>query len=167
MKIIFVGASMGLPREGCEYEDTYFYKFQKEYKEIDCISFFKRAMTSDGLYELYESYIRHYNPDIVISHSGLTDCAPRLINDRKYFWRGLIYVSKRLGRLNLFWLIIKKIFERNDPKRAYISVNEFRKNYIAFTEKLINIGVKKIVYIKISPCGQNVCLLYTSDAADE
>lgn len=50
----------------------------------------------------------------------------------------------------------KKIFERNDPKRAYISVNEFRKNYIAFTEKLINIGVKKIVYIKISPCGQNV-----------
>lgn len=45
---------MGLPREGCEYEDTYFYKFQKEYKEIDCISFFKRAMTSDGLYELYE-----------------------------------------------------------------------------------------------------------------
>lgn len=70
---------MGLPREGCEYEDTYFYKFQKEYKEIDCISFFKRAMTSDGLYELYESYIRHYNPDIVISHSGLTDCAPRLI----------------------------------------------------------------------------------------
>mgnify|MGYP000025157095 CR=1 FL=1 len=156
MKIIFVGDSMGLPREGCEYEDTYFYKFQKEYKEIDCISFFKRAMTSDGLYELYESYIRHYNPDIVISHSGLTDCAPRLINDRKYFWRGLIYVSKRLGRLNLFWLIIKKIFERNDPKRAYISVNEFRKNYIAFTEKLINIGVKKIVYIKISPCGQNV-----------
>ena len=100
MKIIFVGDSMGLPREGCEYEDTYFYKFQKEYKEIDCISFFKRAMTSDGLYELYESYIRHYNPDIVISHSGLTDCAPRLINDRKYFWRGLIYVSKRLGRLN-------------------------------------------------------------------
>lgn len=156
MKIIFVGDSMGLPREGCEYEDTYFYKFQKEYKEIDCISFFKRAMTSDGLYELYESYIRHYNPDIVISHSGLTDCAPRLINDRKYFWRGLIYVSKRLGRLNLFWLIIKKIFERNDPKRAYISVNEFRKNYIAFTETLINIGVKKIVYIKISPCGQNV-----------
>jgi len=154
MKIIFVGDSMGLPREGCEYEDTYFYKFQKEYKEIDCISFFKRAMTSDGLYELYESYIRHYNPDIVISHSGLTDCAPRLINDRKYFWRGLIYVSKRLGRLNLFWLIIKKIFERNDPKRAYISVNEFRKNYIAFTEKLINIGVKKIVYIKISPCGE-------------
>lgn len=125
MKIIFVGDSMGLPREGCEYEDTYFYKFQKEYKEIDCISFFKRAMTSDGLYELYESYIRHYNPDIVISHSGLTDCAPRLINDRKYFWRGLIYVSKRLGRLNLFWLIIKKIFERNDPKRAYISVNEY------------------------------------------
>ena len=41
MKIIFVGDSMGLPREGCEYEDTYFYKFQKEYKEIDCISFFK------------------------------------------------------------------------------------------------------------------------------
>lgn len=76
---------MGLPREGCEYEDTYFYKFQKEYKEIDCISFFKRAMTSDGLYELYESYIRHYNPDIVISHSGLTDCAPRLINDREIF----------------------------------------------------------------------------------
>ena len=29
MKIIFVGDSMGLPREGCEYEDTYFYKFQK------------------------------------------------------------------------------------------------------------------------------------------
>ncbi|MFR7464871.1 MAG: hypothetical protein ACLUVG_07640 [Phocaeicola vulgatus] len=126
MKIIFVGDSMGLPQEGCEYEDTYFIN-SKNTKRLIAFLFFQRAMTSDGLYELYESYIRHYNPDIVISHSGLTDCAPRLINDRKYFWRGLIYVSKRLGRLNLFWLIIKKIFERNDPKRAYISVNEFRK----------------------------------------
>ena len=61
-----------------------------------------------------------------------------------------------MGCLNLFWLTIKKIFERNDPGRAYISVNEFRKNYIAFTEKLINIGVKKIIYIKISPCRQSV-----------
>lgn len=77
-------------------------------------------MTSDGLYELYESYIRHYNPDIVISHSGLTDCAPRLINDRKYFWRGLIYVSKRLGRLNLFWLIIKKYLKETIRKGLYL-----------------------------------------------
>lgn len=54
-------------------------------------------MTSDGLYELYESYIRHYNPDIVISHSGLTDCAPRLINDRKYFGVVLFMYPKDWG----------------------------------------------------------------------
>lgn len=63
---------------------------------------------------------------------------------------------QKIGAFKFVLVDNKKIFERNDPKRAYISVNEFRKNYIAFTEKLINIGVKKIVYIKISPCGQNV-----------
>lgn len=41
MKIIFVGDSMGLPREGCEYEDTYFYKFQKNTKRLIAFLFSK------------------------------------------------------------------------------------------------------------------------------
>lgn len=155
MKLVFVGASRSLPREGCEYEDTYFYKFQKSHKDVDCISFFKRAFTSDGLDGLFNSYIKYYHPEIVISHTGATDCAPRIINDKSLFWKFMIKIVNRLGCLKLFWKIVKFFFKRS-PNRVYVSVDEFRNNIIGFTNKLICLGVDKIIYLKISPYGNSV-----------
>lgn len=157
MKLVFVGASRSLPREECEYEDTYFYKFQKTYKNVDCVSFFKRAFTSDGLDDLFNGYIKYYHPEVVISHIGATDCAPRVINDKSLFWRFMIRMAKLSGCSKLFWKIVKLFFKRS-PNRVYVSVDQFKNNIIKFTNKLISLGVDRVIYLKISPYGNSVVI---------
>lgn len=60
---------------------------------------------------------------------------------------------QKIGAFRFVLVDNKKYLRKNDPKGDYISSQMNFVKAMAFTEKLINIGVKKIVYIKISPCG--------------
>lgn len=46
VKVLCVGDSLGLPRDGVTYENTWFYKIKIKYPNYDFIYKFKRSLTS-------------------------------------------------------------------------------------------------------------------------
>ena len=108
MKILCVGDSLGLPREGVSYEDTWFYELVNKYREDHFIYKFKRGLTSEYLIGLYGKeykgeFSSFYMPDVVIMQSGIVDCAPRYINDYKGIGKIISRISKFLRIEILFW----------------------------------------------------------------
>lgn len=160
MKVLCVGDSLGLPREGVSYEETWFYKLKKDHPKDDYIYKFKRALTSRDLVgksgkDFFGDYSLYYRPDIVIAQFGICDCAPRYINDNKPIWLGLKVIFKKFHLESFFWRTIKIFFKRSS-KCVYVPFDEFTKNVFEYVEILKGIeSVKKIIFIKIGMPGVN------------
>ena len=79
IKILCIGDSLTLPRNGVNYEDTWFYLIKQNFLNFEFISSFKRAITSNILNE--HDSLELYSPDYAIIQLGIVDCAPRLIKE--------------------------------------------------------------------------------------
>ena len=90
MRVLCVGDSLGLPRKGCPYEKTWFFKLAKKYPNIEFVDYFKRGLVLTETVNLYNMYYTDYKPDIVIIQTGICDCAPRYLNSNKLFWKLLL-----------------------------------------------------------------------------
>lgn len=154
MKILCVGDSLGLPRDGVSYEDTWYYKIKKEFPEHDFIYKFKRSLTSKDLVgrsgkDFLGDYSLYYSPDIVITQFGIVDCSPRYINETKPIWMGLKIIFRKIGLEKLFWKTIKTIFTRS-ATCVYVSLGEFRDNVKEYCSILLDQAkVEQIIFIKI------------------
>lgn len=83
-RLLIIGESLPLPSDELMYDDAYVYILSKSLQDIEIVDKCVRARSVRTLIyggpngeakNLYE----WYNPDIIILHLGLTDCAPRLI----------------------------------------------------------------------------------------
>lgn len=151
-KILCIGASVCLPRKEVEYEDTWFFLLKQKYKEFEFIDYFTRALLMPQTEMLFDQYYQCYKPDIVIWESGITDSAPRLILDKKWYWQTLIKFSKALNIESVFWKLVKKFFKRN-PNRVDTPIEDFEKYADSLIRNFLNIGVKKIILLQIEPIG--------------
>jgi hypothetical protein len=151
-KILCIGASQCLPRKEVEYEDTWFYLLKQKYNEHEFIDYFTRALLMPQTKTLFEQYYRCYKPNLVIWESGMTDCAPRIIVEKKWYWHWIISVSKSLHFESVFWTIAKMVFKRS-PNRVYTPIEDFEKYAEILIRNFIGIGVEKIILLQIEPIG--------------
>lgn len=147
-KILCIGDSLGLPREGVLYEDTWFYSLKVKYPEYEFIDYFKRGVLINEALHQFETYYKYYEPDIVIFQLGICDCSPRYINDRKFVWNLLIKVFKLLKLESFFWKIIKVVFSRTRDT-VYTDKGDFMMCYDSIVQKFLNNGVKQMIIVKI------------------
>ena len=155
MRVLCVGDSLGLPRKGCPYEKTWFFKLAKKYPNIEFVDYFKRGLVLTETVNLYNMYYTDYKPDIVIIQTGICDCAPRYLNSNKLFWKLLLNLLGHLGFESYFWKIIKFIFSRRE-NCVYTKVDVFSQLYRNLIEKFIANGVKKIIVVKIGHAAESV-----------
>ena len=84
LRCLIIGASMCMPSFDIAYEDTWPYKIIRKYPDIDFIdknrrSSSARRLITEGALEKGYDLLEYYKPDFVITHFGITDCAPRLL----------------------------------------------------------------------------------------
>lgn len=150
MKVLCISDSLGLPRDGVSYEETWFYKLTTRFPHVHFISKFQRLQTTSVLKE--KDYSSYYHPDIVIMQLGICDCAPRIILQNDFKWLLLERVLNRINK-NLFWKLIKK-YKKRSPDVVMVTPEKFRGNVSSYFDNLINQEhVKRIIVIKIGTSG--------------
>ncbi len=80
MRVLFLTDSLSLPREGdgevVKYNETYINLLRKRFPEfliVDC------AIGGATIWDLFKQsfYYKYFDPQLVIIHCGIVDCAPR------------------------------------------------------------------------------------------
>ncbi len=153
MNILGIGDSIALPREGVLYEDTWFYKLKTFFPGNVWRNIFVRQMTSDMIEKKEAQVCPLYRPDVVIIQIGISDSAPRIINDRKFFWHTSIELCKKFNKTEWFWKTVKKYYTRS-PKRSYVSPKKYEKNIERYCHKQIDkFKARIILLVEIAPVG--------------
>lgn len=159
MKVLCIGDSLCLPRDGVKYEQTWIYKLKRRYASLDFICLFQRMLTTNCLKEQGNltkgDLSTYYNPDFVILQLGICDCAPRYINDQKPFIKGFLQFMSLIGMNTFFWKVIKTIRKRK-PECVYVKPQVFRKNLLNYINILENINTKCCIIIKICTPSRSV-----------
>jgi len=148
--VLIVGDSLSLPRDEIRYCETWPY--------------FLGELTRDGWHIVLQSkkgatsrYLRSrerlevFHPALVIVQVGIVDCAPRLFKEKGFE----SYLVRKMPRTlrERYIGIIKKIRVRS-PQRAYVSLEDFRKNIFGYAQRCSVLGIK-VFFIEIALPGQN------------
>lgn len=155
MRVLCIGDSLGLPRDGCPYEKSWFYKLTKKYQNIEFVDYFKRGLMITETVNLYNMYYAEYKPDIVIIQTGICDCAPRYINSNNIFWKIIFSLLCHLGLESIFWKVIKLVRSRSQ-KCVYTSESVFQQMYSKLINRFVSDNVKKIIIVKIGHAANSV-----------
>ena len=110
MKILILAESASNPRsfpvdEIVHLEDTYPYQLRGEYKDAIFWQLSFGNITTEELCSQAIAYLIHWNPDIIIVHSGLNDCRPEPLTQ---FHKDLLKFLS-FGLINRFSIIKKLI----------------------------------------------------------
>jgi len=139
-KIIILGDSLAMqrPTEGVVYKQTYGYlvkNYFESYGNYFVIIMAKRAndtnIQSRSDRTLYD--IKQFEPDIVIIHLGIVDCAPRIFTKIE---REIVGVLPQLlnNKIINFFSKRRLFFTKYFPKK-YVNVKSFEKN----VQKILNV----------------------------
>lgn len=135
-KILILSDSVALPRnepEVCVYEDTWPYLLRQNEYVIHQVSI-GGATSADLLSQI--NYHIPFNPDIIILHVGVVDCAPRFMTkiELGIMKRIPIVGKKMIGLMNNNRV-------RQARKITYVPISQFNKNIRAilsyFKDKLV------------------------------
>lgn len=151
MKLVVLGDSLPLPRpnEGVLYEHTYPSILEERlYGSVRVINRSRRANTSRkvALPNNLCDDIRDFNPDILVYHIGIVDCAPRLFSEFQQNILGKMpaFIAKRIIR---FFSSRRYFFTKNFPK-VYVKKKSFYKNVKQtiefakqYTNKILIVGI--------------------------
>lgn len=147
MKILCIGDSLGLPRKGCNYEDTWVALLRNKYPKHTFIDHFHGDRLIDSALSDYNHYYKYCNPDIVIIQQGICDCAPRYINDDKFSVRVIRKMFYLLRMENLFWRLVKK--HKRSPDCVYTHPEKFVNTYKMLIDSILD-GVERcVILVKI------------------
>lgn len=150
MNIIIIGDSLSMQRlkDNTKYEDTYGYLVKtsldpKERNHVYILS--KRANDSltqskpDNL--LYN--IKQFDPDIVIIHLGIVDCAPRLFTKNQQY---IISILPEKLRSSIIAFISKRrlFFTKHFPK-VYVKKGDFERHMQIIIDFIIANDAKPII----------------------
>lgn len=122
MKILCIGDSLGLPREGCSVEETWPSLLRKNYPKHTIIEEFQRERLIDNAVKNYNKKFKQYNADIVILQLGICDCAPRYVNKTSIVNRIIRKAFTIIGLSDFYWEKVKSRPRRQNcvftkPKR--------------------------------------------------
>lgn len=141
-RIVILGDSLSLPRNELRVEHTYPVVLENLLKSEYKI--FNRSIrandTSLQIKSLYGDLVG-FNPDIVIIHLGIVDCAPRLFKrlERKVYSK----INKVFPIIKLFSrhrYLLTKLF----PK-VYVDIQKFEKNYRFLLQEINRMNTNVIV----------------------
>ena len=149
VKILCIGDSLGLPRDGVEYDETWHYILSREMPDTIIYPFFVRNQTTESLRSTYSNFVTSFKPQIIIVQLGICDCSPRIINDKSVPWKLLLKFSRLVHMESTVWRIIKLFWSRTNPKRVYVRFERFKKNVFDFSMDCMKMGVS-LVFINIA-----------------
>lgn len=148
---MLIGDSLALHRSDVNYCDTYFFKLKKELylrnKRVDLIDKSNYGLTSHVLND--PLYLESINPEIVILHLGIVDCAPRRAFEKYYFIPGW-------GFKKLFGLILSKITNKlkvyGYRKENFVvtPLSQFEINFDCFLKRCLDLKVKHVIIVLIN-----------------
>ena len=152
MKILIIGSSASLPRPNGTYEDTWPALLKNHFPTDDIILLAKRRNNTYSLQRstdpqwAYGDSLHFYDPDIVITQIGISDCFPRYL-------RASSLVNKLIERSpagvqTLFWKIYK-LFIKRSIKRADVPYKDFCINIDRYLNECKKGHVKKVIIIHI------------------
>lgn len=140
---------MALPTDELMYDDTWIYILSRSTDELEIVDKCVRARSVRTLIHggpkgeaknLYE----WYNPDIILLHLGLTDCAPRLIrHGSKIEW-----FINHSPFANVIYNYIRKYRGRR-AENADVPLNDFKDSIEQYVKKVhpVPVGIIKIAEV--------------------
>ena len=153
MRILCIGDSLGLPREGCSYEDTWIFLLKQKYPQHSFInSFTRRQLISEALRE-YQNHTIHFKADVVILQQGICDCSPRYVNDLLFVNRVIKWIFDKLNRTELYWRIVKQTPRKQNC--VYTKPDNFKRDYKCLIDSVLTAG-GSIILIKIGHGSESV-----------
>jgi hypothetical protein len=136
VKILVNGDSLGLPREGLRYEDTYPALLADSLADKDVVVINRcqgcACMTSLDRKDALEFYA----PRIAIVQLGIVDCAPRLFREGGIERKVMMLMP---GKLRKWYIAFVKKTRSRSSRRAYTDVTRFiqvAENYCRRAESL-------------------------------
>jgi len=160
-KVLIITDSLGAPRaepELLKYEDTYTYKIKRFFKEkdVDVYIIAKSGLTSNEIVAFLDYYLSLYDPDLLLMHFGIVDCAPRAftLNEIKVanIFRFGFLLKWAGNRYHYFLTKLRKI------KR--VDVMHFKKNLNHINELCINNEVKLVCIPILAPTSEYIKTSY-------
>jgi len=150
IKILLSGDSLGLPRDGVSYEQSYPFLLEEKLNrpEIRLICRCSRAAKMTD-WQLWDDLMQ-YKPDIAVVHLGIVDCAPRLFRDK-----GVEHVMMELlpaKMKNAYIKLIKRIRKRS-TRRSYTSPENFGKAVENYLEQAKTLGCR-VIFVPIAAPGR-------------
>lgn len=155
-RILIIADSLAMPRIEIAYENTWIYKLQEHFSEYHFIDKTRRASTSERLVEegggvknimKGADLLELYNPDIVITQIGITDCSPRLVKKEAILTK---IINHAPAIIRNAYYSYKKKYGKRLPQNADVSELVFKENWKNYIERANKINTI-IICILISP----------------
>lgn len=156
MKILCIGDSLGLPREGCTYEETWISLLRNKWPKHIFFSHFEGGRLIGSALSDWNMYYRYYNADVVILQQGICDCSPRYVNDLKAINVIIRKLFSVCGLTKVYWKIVKSHTRR--PDCVYTSIKKFEESYGMLVDNILANGTKAVVTIKIGHSNEALVL---------
>jgi len=145
-RIVVLGDSLSMPRPGIDYEDTYPYLLQTKGYEVICRSKRGNDTNIQTLEQNILDDLIFLNPDIVVVHLGIVDCAPRLFSRKEQ--RVLSFLPTYLRNKIINFFSKRRFYFTKLRNLSYVSENKFTKNLNSLIDRIDN-SRKQIILIKI------------------
>ena len=157
-KVLCIGDSLSLPREGLLFEDTWLFNLKLEFSNLDFISVSTRGSTTNVLVSLGGNQnsidfppgsdtLEFYFPKFIILQLGIVDCAPRLILPGTF---KSVLVKLLPAKFRDFYLLFLKKVSNRKRDRVYVDKEKFRKNILNYLDRCKKNKVEKVVIIAIA-----------------
>lgn len=150
-RVLCIGDSLGLPRPGVEYSQTWLSMLRTQRPDIDFVGLFRRSGTT-GMLSMwdYGEYLYFYRPSRIILQLGICDCSPRYMRTSSLCYRVLEHLPGPIQ--TVFWSVYKRLVKRS-ANRTDVSPDKFRLNVRCYLEECYKAGVENVAIIKIAMPG--------------
>lgn len=149
---LVIADSLALPRPGVPYEATWPYLLQRGFADWDWVNLAKRAATTQRLVtdgDAGSDCLENYQPDGVILHLGVCDCAPRLYRQGSLLQHLIYRLPGTLGR-NISNLIER--YRGRCVSNALVGESQFKANLENYLQRCKESGVS-VIALMIMPVG--------------
>lgn len=150
-RVLCISDSLGLPRLGVDYSQTWIAMLRTQIQQIDFIGLGRRSGTTDMFSESnYGEYLWYYKPDEIILQLGICDCSPRYMRTTSLMYRLMRKVPRVIQMV--FWHTYKTFVKRS-LKRTDVPLSRFKQNLENYLLQCQAAGVSRVICIKIATPG--------------
>lgn len=147
-RALCISDSLGLPRDGVDYDQTWYSQLKSINQTFEFIPLFRRNETTNCLAtENYKEYLLWYTPNLVVLQLGICDCAPRYIRVSSLLYKIVYRLPSCLK--SIFWKLYKCTHKRT-IKNADVPPLLFEQNIDNYCQACQEYGLEQLVIIKIA-----------------